>query len=116
MIVMDPEAIRDLFCDLGPVAGELMFALAARGELYLKADNGTAPEFEAAGSRPFTYEKDGRTAQMSYWLLPDAAVDDPEEAARWGRLALEAARRAAARKPRTKLRRGARRSAEAPRR
>jgi DNA transformation protein and related proteins len=75
---MDPEAIGDLFRDLGPVrtrrmfggqgiyAGDLMFALEAGGELYLKADDGTVPAFQAAGSRLFTYEKDGRTAQMSY--------------------------------------------------
>jgi DNA transformation protein and related proteins len=31
---------------------------------------------------------------MSYWLLPGEAVDDPSAAARWGRLALEAASRA----------------------
>ena len=32
---------------------------------------------------------------MSYWRLPDAALDDPDEAARWGRLAVDAARRSA---------------------
>jgi DNA transformation protein and related proteins len=123
---MDPEAIRDLFDALGPVrtrrmfggqgiyAGDLMFALEAGGELYLKADDSIVPAFRAAGSRPFTYEKDGRTAQMSYWRLPDRAIDDPEEAARWGRLAVEAAIRAAARK--AKPRRATRHSPAAPRR
>jgi DNA transformation protein len=107
---VDPEAIRDLFADLGPVriqrmfggqgvyAGEVMFALEAGGELYLKADDVTAPAFRAAGSRPFIYEKNGRVAQMSYWRLPDEAADDPDEATRWGRLALEAATRTAVRK------------------
>jgi DNA transformation protein len=71
-----------------------MFALEADGELYLKADAATLEVFRAAGSRAFTYDKNGRTARMSYWRLPDAAVDDPDEAARWGRLALDAARRA----------------------
>jgi len=123
---MDPEAIRDLFVALGPVrtrrmfggqgiyAGELMFALEAGGELYLKADDSTVPAFEAAGSSPFTYEKDGRTAQMSYWRLPDGAMDDPDEAARWGCLVVEAAMRAAAHKARP--RRAARRSPAAPHR
>ncbi|HVL72063.1 MAG TPA: TfoX/Sxy family protein [Beijerinckiaceae bacterium] len=105
---MDSESIADLFAPLGPVRirkmfggqgvyrGELMFALEAYGELYLKADAETVPLFEAAGSRPFVYEKDGRTARMSYWLLPEPAADDPEEASRWGRLAVEAAARTAA--------------------
>jgi DNA transformation protein and related proteins len=118
---VDPEAIRDLFASLGPVrtrrmfggqgvyAGELMFALEADGELFLKVDDSTVPAFRAAGSRPFVYERDGRATQMSYWRLPDPALDDPDEAARWGRLGLEAARRAATAKPkRVTPRRGGR--------
>ena len=85
-----------MFGGQGIYAGELMFALEASGELYLKVDDGTLPVFRAAGSRPFVYEKEGRKAQMSYWRLPDNALDDPDEAARWGRLALEAATQAAA--------------------
>jgi DNA transformation protein and related proteins len=107
---MDAESIRDLLAALGPVRirrmfggqgvwrDDLMFALEAGGELFLKADAETAPAFAAAGSRQFTYMKEGRATAMGYWRLPDAALDDPDEAARWGRLALEAARRAAAEK------------------
>ena len=105
---MDPDSIRDLFAALGPVrvrkmfGGQgvyrdgLMFALEAQGELFLKADDRTASAFAAAGSRQFTYTRDGRATAMGYWRLPDDALDDPDEAARWGRLALDAARRAAA--------------------
>ena len=108
---MDTEAIRDLFVGIGPVrirkmfggqgvySGERMFALEAYGELYLKVDEASVEAFRAAGSRPFVYEKDGRRMQMSYWLMPDAALDDPDAAARWGRLALDAAVRAARRGP-----------------
>jgi DNA transformation protein and related proteins len=35
---------------------------------------------------------------MSYWRIPAAAADDPDEASRWARLALAAARRAGAHK------------------
>jgi len=108
---MDPETIRDLFAGLGPVrtrkmfggqgvySGDLMFALEAYGELYLKIDEASVETFRAAGSRPFVFEKDGRRMQTSYWLMPDAALDDPDEAAGWGKLALEAASRAARRGP-----------------
>ena len=127
---MDSEAIRDLFASLGPVrtrrmfggqgvyAGELMFALEIDGELYLKADDSSLSIFQAAGSRPFEYRRGERTTQMSYWRLPDAALDDLDEAARWGRLALEAATRAAtsAHAKRAKRRPAARHSGAAPRR
>lgn len=107
---MDADAIRDLFAALGTVRvrrmfggqgvylGDAMFALEASGELYLKADAETAAAFERAGSARFVYTKDGRATAIGYWRLPEPALDDPDEAARWGRLAVAAARRAAAAK------------------
>lgn len=106
---MDAEAIRDIFFALGPVhirkmfggqgvyQGELMFALEANCELYLKANEDTAEIFRGLGSRPFTYvSRDGRTTTMSYWLMPESALDDPDEALELARLALQAARHAKA--------------------
>lgn len=106
---MDPESIRDVFQALGAVqtrrmfGGQgiyrdgVMFALEAGGELYLKADGETHAVFGSMGSRPFSYAaKDGRTATMNYWLMPESALDDPDEAAELARLALTAARRAKA--------------------
>ena len=113
---MDADTIRDLFAGLGAVRvrrmfggqgiyrDELMFALEADGALYLKADQETAGAFEKAGSAPFTYRKDGKSTTMSYWRVPDSALDDPDEAAGWGRLALEAARRSAAAKKKPRRR------------
>ncbi|HEX2555156.1 MAG TPA: TfoX/Sxy family protein [Microvirga sp.] len=104
---MDPQSIQDLFQGLGPVRTrrmfggqgiyrhERIFALEVGGEIYLKADAETIARFEAAGSRAFSYrDRNGRVTTMSYWLMPSEAADDPAEAARWGRLALEAAERA----------------------
>jgi DNA transformation protein and related proteins len=106
---MDAETIRDIFKAFGPVQirrmfggkgvyrDELMFALEADGELYLKADGESEAVFRELGSRPFTYSaKDGRTTIMSYWLMPESALDDADEAADLARLALEAARRSKA--------------------
>ncbi len=107
---MDAERIQDLFQELGPVrirkmfgghgiyVGQRMFALEADGQIYLKVDETNRPQFEAAGSHPFVYEAKGRTMSMSYWLMPEAGIDDPAEAARWGRLGIEAAARAPAAK------------------
>jgi len=109
---MEPESIQDLFAELGPVrlrsmfggrglySGDQIFGIAAAGEIYLKADDTSRPAFEKAGSHPFTYERaDGTAVATSYWSLPDSALDDPAEAARWGRMALEAGRRFAASRP-----------------
>jgi len=104
---MDAEAIRDIFQAFGPVqvrrmfGGQgiyregAMFALEVDGELFLKADDESAAHFRDLGSRPFSYRtKDGRTTIMSYWLMPESALDDPDEAAELARLAFMAALRA----------------------
>jgi DNA transformation protein len=103
---MDAEAIRDLFRQLGPVhfrrmfggqgiyQDEMMFAFVAGGELYLKTDEQILPFFQEIGSRPFAFESPKGQISTSYWLMPDSALDDPDEAAHIARMALEAARRA----------------------
>jgi DNA transformation protein len=104
---MDNDAIDDLFAGLGPVAMKRMFggkgiyfdglivALEVDGEILLKADKVTAPEFEAAGCRQWVYDghKGRAPTAMPYWSIPDSALDDPEEMGSWARKAYEASRR-----------------------
>lgn len=102
---MDRAAIEDFFAPVGAVRvkrmfggqgvylDEAIFAIEMGGEFYLKADETTAPQFQAAGSEPFAVRMRGRATPTSYWSLPDAALDDAEELARWCALALAAARR-----------------------
>lgn len=98
--------LRDLFSGLGPIGakrmfsgvglylGDDIFAIAIDDVLYLKTDAETRGLFQQAGARPFVYaRKDGREIETSYWSLPDAALDDPDEAVAWARRALETARR-----------------------
>ncbi|WP_254024845.1 TfoX/Sxy family protein [Mesorhizobium ventifaucium] len=105
---MDNERIAELFEGLGPVSIRTMFggkgiyfdgvivAIVLRGELMLKADAESAPEFEAAGCRKWTYNgsRHGKLVSMPYWSVPDSAFDDPDEMAIWARRAYEAGLRA----------------------
>ncbi|UVF17755.1 TfoX/Sxy family protein [Microvirga terrae] len=110
---MDAEDVRDIFRGFGPVSirrmfggqgvyqGELMFALVASDEIYLKVDEESVGFFRAQGSQPFTFQtRDGRTTLTSYWRMPESALDDPDEAAELAIMALAAARRAKASKVR----------------
>jgi DNA transformation protein len=110
---MDAETIRDIFRNLGSIhirrmfggqgvyQGDLMFALEAYGELYLKADEESVKVFHGLGSRPFTFEtRDGRTTLTSYWLMPESALDDPDEARDFAAMAIAAAQRAKVQKGR----------------
>lgn len=103
---MDADSIAELFAAFGPVrcrrmfggtgiyAGDLMFALEAGGEVYLKADDRTKEEFVREGCGPFSFDQKGRRVATSYWRVPERLLDDPDELAAWAKAALEAARRA----------------------
>ena len=83
---MDPESIQDLFHELGPVrirrmfggqgiyAGERMFALEARGALYLKADDVNRPA--ARGRRIAAVRLWGERQIRHHELLADAGGRD----------------------------------------
>lgn len=108
---MTEDDLLDLFRPLAPVALKKMFggisvyvdgliiAIAIDGVVYMKADAETKPQFQAAGLTPFSYEAKGKTATMNYWALPEDAYEDPDSLRPWFRLAVEAARRAGASKP-----------------
>ena len=99
---LGPLQIKPMFGAAAVYADGLIFALLDDGVVWLKADEENEPALRDAGATQFTYPmKDGRIMPMAYWSLPDAAVDDADEAARWARLSLAAAvRKAAKKKPR----------------
>lgn len=90
---------RSMFGGWGFYLDGLFFAVADEDVLYLKADDGNRPLYEAAGSGPFRPYPD-RDATMSYYEVPAEVLDDAEALAEWARAALEAARRARAGKRR----------------
>jgi len=122
----DPDLlthVRDLFADIGEVTtgrmfsgtalyveGDVMFAAILGGTVWMKSDDSTREAYLAAGSRAFTYtRRTGPRAAPSLMSLPEAALDDPDEALRWARLALPPARDAAEKKRRAKARKAGRR-------
>lgn len=94
---------RRMFGGHGIYVDDLFIAIIAFDQLYLKADDQSRAQFEAAGCAPFHYDKQGQTATMSYYVVPEEAMESPALMRPWGRLALEAALRARAAKaaPRT---------------
>ncbi len=93
--------IKRMFGGAGLYASGVMFAILDDGVVWLKADETLAPDFRAAGCTPFTYPtRAGERVSLAYWSLPDAALDDPDEAAAWARRSLDAALRKKAAAPR----------------
>jgi DNA transformation protein len=104
--MMDEYHLRDLFQGLGGITIRKMFggqgiyhqgviiAVVVDGELLLKADGETVPEFEAAGCQQWAYEGKSKSVRMPYWRVPGEALDDPEDFTPWARLAYAAGLRA----------------------
>jgi len=83
---------KRMFGGVGIFYRGLMFALIVGDELYLKVDEASRGDFEAAGSGPFTYLRAGvERALGSYWRVPDEVIDDGETFLGWGRRAAEVA-------------------------
>ncbi|QSQ17790.1 TfoX/Sxy family protein [Myxococcus landrumensis] len=104
------EYVMELLEKVGPIQGRRMFggwgfyfegkmfAIISQGQLFLKVDDITKPEFQAAGCKPFVYEGKGRHVEMAYWTPPADASDDAYEMLPWARRAVDASRRAALKK------------------
>ncbi len=110
------EFVRELFAGMGPIqvkrmfggagvyADGLMFALIADDTIYLRTDEALKAALHEEGSGPFIWTpqkgpRAGEQIDMGYWRLPDAALDEPDVAAEWGRKALAIAKTRAAAKP-----------------
>lgn len=88
-----PITTRKMFGGLGIYADGTIFAvLMSDGDLKLKGAGDMADTFDAEGWTRWTYQRDGadKVTAMPYWSLPDALLDDPEEASARARRALEA--------------------------
>lgn len=79
----------------------IMIGLVADDVLYLKVDAATEALFAAEGSKQFMYDKAGKLVKMSFFEAPPQIMDDPDEMARWARLAYDAACRSRTSKSRT---------------
>ena len=87
---------RRMFGAAGLYADGVMFGLIDDGRIYLKVDEALKSDLVEAGAVPWIYTerkepKAGVPQESSYWSLPESSLDDPEEAADWGRRALAVA-------------------------
>ncbi|WP_341861619.1 TfoX/Sxy family protein [Gymnodinialimonas sp. 57CJ19] len=71
--------------------GTIFALLMSDGQLHLKGAGAFRDVLEAEGCTRWTYEREGakrKPTAMPYWTMPEAALDDPEEAVAWARRAL----------------------------
>ena len=84
---------RRMFSGVGLYSANLFFALIADDVVYLKSDSATQPDFESRGLqrfRPFGEDTGG----MSYYQLPEDALEDVDTLRVWCEKAIDVAKRA----------------------
>jgi len=58
-------------------------ALIFDDEAYFKVDDSNRADYESMGSKPFTYEKGGKTIIVSNWKLPIDIIENQEKLLEW---------------------------------
>jgi len=59
--------------------------------LYLKTGTDNLPDFEQRGLKPFSYQRGGKTYNMSYSEAPAEVLDDADTMQLWASRAIAAA-------------------------
>lgn len=86
---------RSMFGGVGLYRGDVFFGLIARDVLYLKVDDRTRGEYEAAGMRGFQPYPGREKMSTNYYEVPLAVLESADTLAQWARRAVEVAKRAA---------------------
>jgi DNA transformation protein len=96
-------SLRRMFGKTGVFCGGVMLGIVTDNMLCLRVDDRNREAFaEAAATPPLNYAKGGKLIDLSFWRAPERLYDEPEELVEWARLALAAARRVAAKRPKKK--------------
>ena len=90
--------LRHMFGKTGVFCDGVMLGMVTDNMLYFRVDEHNRAAFaEAEAVPPLNYKKQGSTIDLSFWRAPERLFDEPDELVQWARVALEAARRVAAR-------------------
>ncbi|MGD9660839.1 MAG: TfoX/Sxy family protein [Porticoccaceae bacterium] len=98
MQIIGPVESRRMFSGTGIFLGGLMFGLVDKNTLYLKADDDCVEDFLSMGLEAFTYVKQGKQCQLSYYQAPEEALEHQDDMLVWANKAYACALRAAARR------------------
>ncbi len=100
---------RPLFGGHGVYLDGLIIGIIAFDSFYLKVDDRNRPDFEAAGSAPFSYDtKNGTNTITAYWEVPADVLEESDQLRAWALKSLAVSWRAgakSARKPTSRKRR-----------
>lgn len=99
LVPLGAVAARRMFGGYGLFLDGLMFAIVVDDVVWFKTDSHNSERFVSIGEPPFTYQRNGKSAQLNFHRAPDEAFDVSDTLMPWARGAFEAALRASHAKP-----------------
>lgn len=93
---------RRMFGGVGLYARGVFFGLLSKDVLYLKVDDRTRPEYEAAGMKPFR-PYPGQKMTFGYYAVPIEVLESAPEAVAWAKKAIGVAESAGGSARRTRV-------------
>ena len=75
---------RAMFGGFGLYLDDVIVGLIAWDRLFFRVDDRNRPDYQHAGSAPFTYEgRGGKPIEMPYWEVPADVLAEPERLCGW---------------------------------
>ncbi len=84
---------KKMFGGHGVYCNSVIMGLVINEALYLKVDEQSKDFFSKQGCEPFVYHSKAKQVAMSYWSVPDDAMESSEQMLPWAKLAYAAALR-----------------------
>jgi DNA transformation protein len=75
---------RAMFGGFGIYLDDVIVGIIAWDRLFFRVDGRNRPDYQAAGTAPFTYEgRGGKPIEMPYWEVPAEVLAEPARLADW---------------------------------
>ena len=75
---------RAMFGGFGVYLDDVIVGLIIWDRLFFRVGDRNRPDYQAAGSSPFTYEgRRGKPIEMPYWEVPDEVLAEPDRLRLW---------------------------------
>lgn len=84
---------KKMFGGHGIYCNGVIMGLVIDKTLYLKVDEQSCEFFSKEGCQSFVYQGKAEQVAMSYWSVPDEAMDSSEQMQPWAKLTYAAAKR-----------------------
>ena len=85
---IDGITYRAMFGGFSVYKNGKVFCIIIDDQIYFKVGDSNREDYKKYNSHPFTYQNKGKEYTMSYWIVPDEILEEPDELKNWVEKAL----------------------------